>query len=511
MSCGSYAGDMSDYLDYLEYAFEPMSPVEQRTDPLILETNFILEGFNDFQPIAMDFEMDLSINMTWELRRSICEKYMETLARDGVNTSSDGIMVIPPRRLTKNIYWLPDIFLVEAKSAASSSDVIYTTNGKFLQSRKCTESRMIVLSKQKLVVACQLDLHRFPFDEHTCPLTIRSFSHGNATLRMVKSTRVPNVLRFGNNRLQEFSFRADVIEVQNDLSWFEPYAAYSSMRIDISFKRKMLNVILTAFFPCSAIVFVAMLAYLMDVNSTYERVVLTMTTLLTQYTLITLVRSFLPPTSYMTRVDVFMYTCLFINTVMVVECALIDKINVAEKEHLITKPEQIGFELDTKTTEPGKNNGKERRGKNKTGLADAGTHHESIPSNSLRVSAIPADSDASPTISGRISQTSALRQRLPATPYGKKKNRVNPTPRLITPWSTSAGLQPRESALGFAAAENSVCADQLFQNIKGPKAERIDRVFKIALLFSFLGFQVGFWAVHLNFMAGAQVLPSVIV
>ncbi|XP_003744083.1 glycine receptor subunit alpha-2-like [Galendromus occidentalis] len=471
---------------------EPLSPVERRSSPLNLETNFILEGFGDFRPIEMDFEIDISINMSWSLRKAVCELYEQALMHDGVNTSADGTLVIPPRRLTKNIYWLPDLLLVEAKSAEMSSDMIYTINGKFKRRRDCSQSEMIVLSKQKLVLACQLDLSKFPFDIHTCPLTLRSFSHNNGTIRMKKSTRVP-VLRFGNNRLQEFSFRAEVTEIENDLSWFDPTTPYSSLRIEISFKRKMLNVVLTAFLPCSTIVMVSMLAYLMDVNATYERVVLTMTTSLSQYTLLTTVRSFLPPTSYLTRCDVFMYVSLFFNLAMVIECATIDKINTHEKEILLTKPEQIGFEYVSPTP---------RNAKNRD--SSAGEDSDYIDVDTARSDGVGVSSGLRVSLNSlrRITPNAALKLPAPSATRAKRKNRsnrVSPAPRLITPWSNTRS----DSAISL---RNAVCPDHLFRNIIGPRAERVDKIFKMVLSLAYLGFQACFWAAHLDFLTGVQMI-----
>ena len=290
-----------------------------------------VETMSELRPTSMEFDVALHIRQSTRYDKESCLEFAENLTAINLLTSPDqGGVVSLPNKLVRDLkWWRPDIYIVEAKNVKQPSDVIETTSTQIdLTEDECF---IIELSKRAVVVGCEVNFKSFPFDEHICRLTFRTFLHDNSVVECEQTKH------FIDPRIQLHEFELNVTSETNDNlhDWADPKRVFSASVLEFRLRRTFTNQFLTAFLPATLIVCVTMASLLMDISASSERITLCSTALLAQYTHMTVVRADLPAISYLTTCDTYMLTCFVICLIVTVESSIVEGMNTLEKRKML--------------------------------------------------------------------------------------------------------------------------------------------------------------------------------
>ncbi|XP_040297960.1 gamma-aminobutyric acid receptor subunit gamma-2 isoform X3 [Bufo bufo] len=266
--------------------------------------------------INMEYTIDIFFAQTWYDRRL---KFNSTIKVLRLNSNMVGKI------------WIPDTFFRNSKKADAHW---ITTPNRML--RIWNDGRVLYTLRLTIDAECQLQLHNFPMDEHSCPLEFSSCKYSQTTLSF-STTYIeshPVILMHSFNCIEDgypkeeiiYQWKRSSVEVGDVRSWRlyqfsfvglrntteevkTTSGDYVVMAVYFDLSRRMGYFTIQTYIPCTLIVVLSWVSFWINKDAVPARTSLGITTVLTMTTLSTIARKSLPKVSYVTAMDLFVSVC----------------------------------------------------------------------------------------------------------------------------------------------------------------------------------------------------------
>uniref|UniRef100_A0A670YJR5 Gamma-aminobutyric acid type A receptor subunit gamma2 n=1 Tax=Pseudonaja textilis TaxID=8673 RepID=A0A670YJR5_PSETE len=269
--------------------------------PTIIHTDMYVNSIGPVNAINMEYTIDIFFAQTWYDRRL---RFNSTIKVLRLNSNMVGKI------------WIPDTFFRNSKKADAHW---ITTPNRML--RIWNDGRVLYTLRLTIDAECQLQLHNFPMDEHSCPLAFSSCkglcSHCPPFSKLIYGYPKEEIIYMWKRssvevgdtrswRLYQFSF----IGLRNTTEVVPTRSGdYVVMAVYFDLSRRMGYFTIQTYIPCTLIVVLSWVSFWINKDAVPARTSLGITTVLTMTTLSTIARKSLPKVSYVTAMDLFVSVC----------------------------------------------------------------------------------------------------------------------------------------------------------------------------------------------------------
>ncbi|XP_018418592.1 PREDICTED: gamma-aminobutyric acid receptor subunit gamma-3 isoform X3 [Nanorana parkeri] len=238
--------------------------------PTVIDVDIYVNSIGPVSSINMEYQIDIFFAQTWFDNRLRFNSTMKILT---LNSNMVGLI------------WIPDTIFRNSKTAEAHW---ITTPNQLL--RIWNDGKILYTLRLTINAECQLQLHNFPMDEHSCPLIFSSYGYPQEEMI--------------------YRWRKNSVEATNQKSW-------RLYQFDFMGLRNTTDIVKT-----SSVV-LSWVSFWIKKDATPARTALGITTVLTMTTLSTIARKSLPRVSYVTAMDLFVTVCfLFVFAALMEYAAL---------------------------------------------------------------------------------------------------------------------------------------------------------------------------------------------
>ncbi|KAG7241053.1 hypothetical protein INR49_026084, partial [Caranx melampygus] len=249
-----------------------------------------------------EYQIDIIFAQTW----------VDTRLR--YNSSSMRILTLNSNMV--GLIWLPDTIFRNSKTADSHW---ITTPNQLL--RIWNNGKILYTLRMTINAECQLQLHNFPMDEHSCPLVFSSYGYPRDEI--VYKWRRNSVETSDQKYWRLYQF--DFMGLRNTTDVLRTTAGdYILMTVYFDLSRRMGYFTIQTYIPCILTVVLSWVSFWIKSDATPARTALGITTVLTMTTLSTVARNSLPRVSYVTAMDLFVTVCFLFVFAAMIEYAMLN-------------------------------------------------------------------------------------------------------------------------------------------------------------------------------------------
>ncbi|XP_024899287.1 gamma-aminobutyric acid receptor subunit gamma-3 [Pteropus alecto] len=268
--------------------------------PTVIDVDIYVNSIGPVSSINMEYQIDVFFAQTWTDSRLRFNSTMKLLT---LNSNMVGLI------------WVPDTIFRNSKTAEAHW---VTTPNQLL--RIWGDGKILYTLRLTINAECQLQLHNFPMDEHSCPLTFSSYGYPRE--EMVYRWRKSSVEAADQKSWRLYQF--DFMGLRNTSEIVTTSAGdYVVMTIYFELSRRMGYFTIQTYIPCILTVVLSWVSFWIKKDATPARTALGITTVLTMTTLSTIARTSLPRVSYVTAMDLFVTVCfLFVFAALMEYAAL---------------------------------------------------------------------------------------------------------------------------------------------------------------------------------------------
>ncbi|XP_077441241.1 gamma-aminobutyric acid receptor subunit gamma-3 isoform X3 [Vanacampus margaritifer] len=254
--------------------------------PTVIDVDILVNSIGPVSSINMEYQIDIIFAQTWTDSRL---SYNSTVKILTLNSNMVGLI------------WLPDTIFRNAKNA----DAHWITMPNQLL-RIWNDGKILYTLRLTINAECQLQLHNFPMDEHSCPLIFSSYGYPRD--EMVYKWRRNSVEAADQKSWRLYQF--DFMGLRNTTDIIKTTAGdYVVMTVHFDLKRRMGYFTIQTYIPCILTVVLSWVSFWIKKDATPARTALGITTVLTMTTLSAVARTSLPRVSYVTAMDLFVTVC----------------------------------------------------------------------------------------------------------------------------------------------------------------------------------------------------------
>uniref|UniRef100_A0A3Q3W122 Uncharacterized protein n=1 Tax=Mola mola TaxID=94237 RepID=A0A3Q3W122_MOLML len=306
--------DLLEYGDYEDHhdmtVNQMLVPRSHQEDATLVLNNLLREydktlrpdiggksGILTILPSPQEYQIDIIFAQTW----------VDTRLR--YNSSSTNINMV-------GLIWLPDTIFRNSKNADSHW---ITTPNQLLRIRN--NGSILYTLRMTINAECQLQLHNFPMDEHSCPLIFSSYGYPRDEIlyKWGRSSVATSDQKYW--RLYQFDFMG----LRNTTDVLTTTAGeYVLMTLYFDLSRRMGYFTIQTYIPCILTVVLSWVSFWIKSDATPARTALGITTVLTMTTLSTVARNSLPRVSYVTAMDLFVTVCFLFVFAAMIEYAMLN-------------------------------------------------------------------------------------------------------------------------------------------------------------------------------------------
>uniref|UniRef100_A0A665U6L8 Gamma-aminobutyric acid receptor subunit gamma-3-like n=1 Tax=Echeneis naucrates TaxID=173247 RepID=A0A665U6L8_ECHNA len=251
---------------------------------------------------SSEYQIDIIFAQTW----------VDTRLR--YNSSSMRILTLNSNMV--GLIWLPDTIFRNSKTADSHW---ITTPNQLL--RIWNNGKILYTLRMTINAECQLQLHNFPMDEHSCPLVFSSYGYPRDEI--VYKWRRNSVETSDQKYWRLYQF--DFMGLRNTTDVLTTTAGdYVLMTVYFDLSRRMGYFTIQTYIPCILTVVLSWVSFWIKSDATPARTALGITTVLTMTTLSTVARNSLPRVSYVTAMDLFVTVCFLFVFAAMIEYAMLN-------------------------------------------------------------------------------------------------------------------------------------------------------------------------------------------
>uniref|UniRef100_A0A0F8CFK9 Gamma-aminobutyric acid receptor subunit gamma-3 n=1 Tax=Larimichthys crocea TaxID=215358 RepID=A0A0F8CFK9_LARCR len=271
--------------------------------PTVIDVGIYVNSIGPVSSIDMEYQIDIIFAQSW----------VDTRLR--YNSSSS----MPTLTLNSNmvgLIWLPDTIFRNSKNADSHW---ITTPNQLLRIRN--NGTILYTLRMTINAECQLQLHNFPMDEHSCPLIFSSYGYPRDEIvyKWAQNSVATSDQKYW--RLYQFDFMG----LRNTTDVLTTTAGeYVLMTVYFDLSRRMGYFTIQTYIPCILTVVLSWVSFWIKSDATPARTALGITTVLTMTTLSTVARNSLPRVSYVTAMDLFVTVCFLFVFAAMIEYAMLN-------------------------------------------------------------------------------------------------------------------------------------------------------------------------------------------
>ncbi|NXC40778.1 GBRG3 protein, partial [Penelope pileata] len=261
-----------------------------------------------------EYQIDIFFAQTWTDSRLRFNSTMKILT---LNSNMVGLI------------WIPDTIFRNSKTAEAHW---ITTPNQLL--RIWNDGKILYTLRLTINAECQLQLHNFPMDEHSCPLIFSSYGYPKE--EMVYRWRKNSVEAADQKSWRLYQF--DFMGLRNTSEIVKTSAGdYVVMTIYFDLSRRMGYFTIQTYIPCILTVVLSWVSFWIKKDATPARTALGITTVLTMTTLSTIARKSLPRVSYVTAMDLFVTVCFLFVFAALMEYATLNYYSSCRKPNCTKK------------------------------------------------------------------------------------------------------------------------------------------------------------------------------
>ncbi|XP_041937366.1 gamma-aminobutyric acid receptor subunit gamma-3-like [Alosa pseudoharengus] len=289
--------------------------------PTMVDVDIYVNSIGPVSSIDMEYQIDIIFAQAWTDTRL---RYNSTMKLLTLTSNMVGLI------------WIPDTIFRNSKRAEAHW---ITTPNQLL--RISNDGRILYTLRMTINAECQLQLHNFPMDEHSCPLSFSSYGYPREEV-IYKWKR--NSIELSDQkswRLYQFDFTG----LRNTSDIMTTTAGdYVVMTVYFELSRRMGYFTIQTYIPCILTVVLSWVSFWINKDAAPARTALGITTVLTMTTLSTVARTSLPRVSYVTAMDLFVTVCFLFVFASLMEYAFLNYYCYrAQKPKLGTKSERPAY------------------------------------------------------------------------------------------------------------------------------------------------------------------------
>ncbi|KAM4548714.1 gamma-aminobutyric acid receptor subunit gamma-3 isoform 2-T2 [Odontesthes bonariensis] len=268
--------DATEILNNLLKEYDKKLRPDIGVKPTIIDVDIFVNSIGPVSSIDMEYQIDIIFAQTWTDTRL---RYNNTMKKLTLNSNMVGLI------------WLPDTIFRNSKNADSHW---ITMPNQLL--RIWNDGKILYTLRLTINAECQLQLHNFPMDEHSCPLIFSSCD-------------------------------------------------YVVMTIYFELSRRMGYFTIQTYIPCILTVVLSWVSFWIKKDATPARTALGITTVLTMTTLSTVARTSLPRVSYVTAMDLFVTVCFLFVFAALMEYATLNYYSYSVQQPCCLEPKRTNYSV----------------------------------------------------------------------------------------------------------------------------------------------------------------------
>uniref|UniRef100_A0A096M6R9 Gamma-aminobutyric acid receptor subunit gamma-3 n=1 Tax=Poecilia formosa TaxID=48698 RepID=A0A096M6R9_POEFO len=278
--------DTTEILNNLLKEYDKKLRPDIGVKPTIIDVDIFVNSIGPVSSINMEYQIDIIFAQTWTDSRL---RYNSTMKILTLNSNMVGLI------------WLPDTIFRNSKTADSHW---ITMPNQLL--RIWNDGKILYTLRLTINAECQLQLHNFPMDEHSCPLIFSSYGYSQD--EMIYKWRKNSVEAADQKSWRLYQF--DFMGLRNTTDVIKTTAGdYVVMTVYFDLSRRMGYFTIQTYIPCILTVVLSWVSFWIKKDATPARTALGITTVLTMTTLSSVARTSLPRVSYITAMDLFVTVC----------------------------------------------------------------------------------------------------------------------------------------------------------------------------------------------------------
>ncbi|XP_036159776.1 gamma-aminobutyric acid receptor subunit gamma-3 [Myotis myotis] len=282
--------------------------------PTVIDVDIYVNSIGPVSSINMEYQIDIFFAQTWTDSRLRFNSTMKILT---LNSNMVGLI------------WIPDTIFRNSKTAEAHW---ITTPNQLL--RIWNDGKILYTLRLTINAECQLQLHHFPMDEHSCPLIFSSYGYPKE--EMIYRWRKNSVETANQKSWRLYQF--DFMGLRNTTEVLTTSAGdYVIMTIYFELSRRMGYFTIQTYIPCILTVVLSWVSFWIKKDATPARTALGITTVLTMTTLSTIARNSLPRVSYVTAMDLFVTVCFLFVFAALMEYATLNYYSSCRKPAIMKK------------------------------------------------------------------------------------------------------------------------------------------------------------------------------
>ncbi|XP_061482935.1 gamma-aminobutyric acid receptor subunit gamma-3 isoform X4 [Rhineura floridana] len=287
--------------------------------PTVIDVDIYVNSIGPVSSINMEYQIDIFFAQTWTDSRL---RFNSTMKKSlTLNSNMVGLI------------WIPDTIFRNSKTAEAHW---ITTPNQLL--RIWNDGKILYTLRLTINAECQLQLHNFPMDKHSCPLIFSSYGYPQE--EMIYRWRKNSVEAADQKSWRLYQF--DFMGLRNTSDIVQTSAGdYIVMTIYFELSRRMGYFTIQTYIPCILTVVLSWVSFWIKKDATPARTALGITTVLTMTTLSTIARNSLPRVSYVTAMDLFVTVCFLFVFAALMEYATLNYYSSCRKPHCTKKKKSV--------------------------------------------------------------------------------------------------------------------------------------------------------------------------
>ncbi|XP_014837255.1 PREDICTED: gamma-aminobutyric acid receptor subunit gamma-3 [Poecilia mexicana] len=341
--------DTTEILNNLLKEYDKKLRPDIGVKPTVIDVDIFVNSIGPVSSINMEYQIDIIFAQTWTDSRL---RYNSTMKILTLNSNMVGLI------------WLPDTIFRNSKTADSHW---ITMPNQLL--RIWNDGKILYTLRLTINAECQLQLHNFPMDEHSCPLVFSSYGYSQD--EMIYKWRKNSVEAADQKSWRLYQF--DFMGLRNTTDVIKTTAGdYVVMTVYFDLSRRMGYFTIQTYIPCILTVVLSWVSFWIKKDATPARTALALllsccavfisvhalsvvvqttgtykgiTTVLTMTTLSSVARTSLPRVSYITAMDLFVTVCFLFVFAALMEYATLNYYSYSIRRPSYMEPKRLNFSL----------------------------------------------------------------------------------------------------------------------------------------------------------------------
>ncbi|XP_043984794.1 gamma-aminobutyric acid receptor subunit gamma-3 [Gambusia affinis] len=314
--------DTTEILNNLLKEYDKKLRPDIGVKPTVIDVDIFVNSIGPVSSINMEYQIDIIFAQTWIDSRL---RYNSTMKILTLNSNMVGLI------------WVPDTIFRNSKTADSHW---ITMPNQLL--RIWNDGKILYTLRLTINAECQLQLHNFPMDEHSCPLVFSSYGYSQD--EMIYKWRKNSVEAADQKSWRLYQF--DFMGLRNTTGVIKTMAGdYVVMTVYFDLSRRMGYFTIQTYIPCILTVVLSWVSFWIKKDATPARTALGITTVLTMTTLSSVARTSLPRVSYVTAMDLFVTVCFLFVFAALMEYATLNYYSYNIQRPSYMEPKRLNFSV----------------------------------------------------------------------------------------------------------------------------------------------------------------------